>query len=192
MKKKLLVILMVICLLGTCLIACDMEVEASPDSETDVRATLAVGDRLAANQPTPTDIDYSLERYNLIRRAYWINGMDERARNLPCEIEKPLSYVILFAGNTAVARFVVDGKVSSLNSYLTPDSEKYEQEYGSNGFSYGDGNDWIADVDGTYGENDFGIFFFDVNGNYWEWNDKYLYTDHPVEIDNPVVNVNAQ
>ena len=192
MKKKILAVIMTICLLGTFLLVACEEVEASPDSETDVRATLAVGDKLAANQPTRTDIEYSLERYNLIRRAYWINGMDEKARNLPCEIEKPLSYVILFAGNVPVARFVVDGKVSSLNSYLTPDSEYYEQEYGSNGYSYGDGNDWIADVDGTYGENDTGIFFFDVNGNYWEWNNTYLYTDHPVEIDDPVINVNAQ
>ena len=53
MKKKILAIIMTICLLGTLLLAACEDVEASPDSETDVRATLAVGDRLAANQPTP-------------------------------------------------------------------------------------------------------------------------------------------
>ena len=191
MKKKILAIVMTICLLAVGLMACS-EGEVVAGSDADVHSTLAVGDRLATNQPTPTDIEYSLERYNLIRRAYWINGMDEKARNLPCEIEKPLSYVILFAGNAPVARFVVDGKVSSLNSYLTPDSEWYEQQLWSDGDSANGANDWIADVDGTYGENDSGIFFFDVNGNYWEWNDTYLYTDHPVELEDPVINVNAQ
>ena len=47
-------------------------------SRTDQRSTLAVGNTLAQNQPTPTDIEYSLERFNLIRRAYWVNGQKEK------------------------------------------------------------------------------------------------------------------
>jgi len=153
----------------------------------DMQSTKSIGERLAANQPTPTDINYSLERYNLIRRAYWVNGQREKANALVCQIEKPLGYIVLFTGNTVVGSFVVDGKVSSLNSFLTPDSEFYEQEYGSNGYSMGDGNNWLADVDGSYGNNDNGIFFFTPDGKYIEWTGTYLYSDIPFEVDDPVV-----
>ena len=136
---------------------------------------------LQKNQPTPTDIEYSLERYNLIRRAYWVNGQRERANSLPCPIEKPLGYVILLTeGGSVVGKFTVDGKVSSLNSFLTPDSEYYESP------SYT--SDWLADVDGSYGENDNGIFFFTPDGKYVEWSGIYLYSDIPFEVDTPVVN----
>ena len=42
-------------------------------------------------------------------------------------------------------------------------------------------------VVGTYGENVKGIFFFDVNSNYIEWNGNYLYSDVPMEIDDPII-----
>ena len=45
----------------------------------------------------------------------------------------------------------------------------------------------MPDVDGSYGENDSGIFFFTVDGNYVEWTGDYLYSDIPVDIANPVV-----
>lgn len=161
---------------------------AAVTTEQDVQATLAVGDKLVANQPTPKDIDYSLERYNLIRRAYWVNGQREKANTLICPVEKPLSYVTLFLESGAVVgNFVVDGKVSSLNSYLTPDSEYYEQKYGSDGWSYG--NEWIPDVDGSYGENDAGCFFFTPDGKYIEWTGTYLYSDIPFIVDDPVVKI---
>lgn len=143
--------------------------------------TQSNADRLAENQPTPTDIEYSLERYNLIRRAYWVNGMRDKAASLPCPLASiPMGYVVLFTNSGAViGRFEVDGKVSSLNSFLTPDSEYYE--FG------GTFNRWLADVDGSYGENDQGIFFFTPDGKYIEWNGGYLYSDIPFEVSDPVV-----
>ena len=169
--KKFIAIIMLLCtIIG--MSGCELDT-----SYEDIQKTLVNADRLQANQPTPTDIDYSLERYNLIRRAYWVNGQREKANALPCEIQKPLGYIVLFSGNTVVGSFVVDGKVSSLNSYLTPDSEEYAASY----------SEWLADVDGTYGENDNGIFFFDVQGNYIEWTGTYLYTDIPMVIEDPVV-----
>ena len=46
---------------------------------------------------------------------------------LACPVEKPLGYIVLFSENGAViGRHVVDGKVTSLNSYLSPDSEYFE------------------------------------------------------------------
>ncbi len=151
----------------------------------DTKATLDAANTLQTNQPTPTDLDYSLERYNLIRRAYWVNGHREKANTLPCEIEKPLGYIVLFAGNTVVGRFTVDGKVSSLNSYLTPDSEYYEKT----GSSDTPNNKWLADVDGSYGTNDSGIFFFTPDGRYIEWTGIYIYSDIPFTVEAPVLNI---
>jgi hypothetical protein len=90
------------------------------------------------------------------------------------------------SGNVVVGNFVVDGKVSSLNSYLTPDSQYYEIATGVNGTYY---SNWLADVDGTYGTNDNGIFFFTPDGKYIEWTGTYLYSDIPFEVDSPVLNV---
>ena len=154
-------------------------------SYEDMISTQQAADRLQGNQPTPTDIDYSLERYNLIRRAYWVNGQREKANALTCPIQKPLGYVILMTeSGSVVGKFTVDGKVSSLNSFLTPDSEYYEHSAGE----YSTRNEWIADVDGSYGENDSGIFFFTPDGKYVEWSGIYLYSDIPFDVEAPVVN----
>lgn len=154
-------------------------------TEADVQSTQRNANRLQANQPTPTDIQYSLERYNLIRRAYWVNGLREKANSLPCQIEKPLGYAVLLTeSGSVVGKFTVDGKVSSLNSFLTPDSEYYEYSAGQ----YSTTNAWLSDVDGSYGENDTGIFFFTPDGKYVEWSGIYLYSDIPFEVSAPVVN----
>lgn len=188
--KKIIALLMTICMM-VCFMGCDYTTSAA---EMDKQNTVAIGDKLAANQPTPTDIDYSLERYNLIKRAYWVNGQREKANALPCEIEKPLGYVVLFTDNGAVVgSFVVDGKVSSLNSFLTPDSEVYEigGDTVDNAVCYNGTaeNDWLADVDGSYGENDAGIFFFTPDGKYIEWTGTYLYSDIPFIVEDPVLKV---
>ena len=181
--RKIICILMAVFMVAT-LLACGADTSAA-GTRQDTANTREAASNLQYNQPTPTDIEYSLERYNLIRRAYWVNGQREKANTLPCPIEKPMGYVILLTeGGSVVGKFTVDGKVSSLNSFLTPDSEYYEEGGGEWSFE----NHWIADVDGSYGENDNGIFFFDVHGNYIEWNGTYLYTDIPMEISDPVLN----
>lgn len=53
-------------------------------------------------------------------------------------------------------------------------------------------NNWLADVDGSYGENDNGIFFFTTDGKYVEWTGTYLYSDIPMIIDDPVVKVKGE
>lgn len=167
--KVIIAVLTVLLLLSGCSIS---------GSRQDQINTKEAANTLQENQPTPTDIEYSLERYNLIRRAYWVNGQRERASALVCEIEKPLGYIVLFTeSGGVVGRFVVDGKVSSLNSYLTPDSEEYASSYSR----------WIADVDGSYGENDQGVFFFTPDGKYIEWTGTYLYSDIPFELDTPTI-----
>jgi hypothetical protein len=178
--KKIISIIVGVILIMIVFCSCD-----DSGSRTDTDKTIANANTLQVNQPTPTDIEYSLERYNLIRRAYWVNGQREKANTLPCEIEKPLGYIVLFSGPAVVGRFVVDGKVSSLNSYLTPDSEYYEGSNSSSTYR----NKWLADVDGSYGENDSGIFFFTPDGKYVEWNGEYLFSDIPFDIESPVVSI---
>ena len=176
--KKFIRIAAVICAL--CIILCLTGCSEPSGSYTDNINTKKNANRLQDNQPTPTDIEYSLERYNLTRRAYWVNGQREKANALVCPIEKPLGYVILLTeSGSVVGKFTVDGKVSSLNSFLTPDSEYYSCNATSK---------WLADVDGSYGENDNGIFFFTSDGKYVEWSGIYLYSDIPFEVDAPVVN----
>ena len=185
MKKKTMILTVILVISMVLLTGCSNRLTASVSgTKADTVATKQIADSLSSRQPTPTDIEYSLERYNLIRRAYWVNGQREKANTVICPVEKPLWYIVLFAGNTVVNSFIVDGKVSSLNSYLSPDSEYYELVYGGNYIEY---NKWLADVDGSYGENDNGIFFFTPNGNYIEWTGEYLYSDIPFEVDKPTV-----
>lgn len=174
---KTIIVAIAMCLacvvLCTLLSGCD---EMAQDVE--IRNTYMAGNELMQNQPTPTDLEYSLERYNLIRRAYWVNGQREKAISLPCEITKPLGYIVLFTDSgSVVGRFTVDGKVSSLNSFLTPDSEEYSSNF----------SEWLPDVDGSFGENDSGIFFFTADGKYIEWNGTYIYSDIPFEVDTPSI-----
>lgn len=184
--RKFFTIILIIAMFAVCMSGCETEYTAT---EMDTIETLNVMNKLQGNQPTPTDIDYSLERYNLIRRAYWVNGMREKANMLPCEVEKPLGYIVLFTeGGGIVGSFIVDGKVSSLNSFLTPDSMYYEvvgtyMNDGSSGLE----NEWLADVDGSYGNNDNGIFFFTPDGKYVEWTGIYLYSDIPMIVEEPVI-----
>ena len=186
--RKTICIVAAILIVSACLLGCSYEASGT---QQDTKNTINAANVLQKNQPTPTDISYSLERYNLIRRTYWVNGQREKANSLPCEIEKPLGYVVLFCGNSVVGNFVVDGKITSLNSFLTPDSMYYEAVG-----DYVEGsrteNEWLADVDGSYGENDDGIFFFTPDGKYIEWTGDYLYSDIPFEISDPVVTVKGE
>jgi len=177
MKKQILLGVFLLCIL-LFLTGCDWVSESVQDNWN----TIELGDKLAKSQPTPTDVDYSLERYNLIRREYWVNGQREKANTLVCPVYKPLGYVTLFADNgSVVQQFVVDGKVSSSRNYLTPDSEYYS--YGSST------NRWLPDTDGTYGDNVDGIYFFTPDGNYLEWTGTYLYSDIPFKTESAVLQV---
>lgn len=89
--KKIITLLMVITMIFS-LSACG---EPSGQHQ-DMVSTLDTVSDLQERQPTPTDLDFSLERYNLIRRAYWVNGQREKAAAVVCQVEKPLGYIVLF------------------------------------------------------------------------------------------------
>lgn len=184
--KKIVSILLLVAITLCMLAGCDSDYQ---EQTSDVEKQQSITKDLQQSQPTPTDIDYSLERYNLIRRAYWVNGQREKALSLPCPVEKPLGYVVLMLeGVDVVGNYVIDGKVSSLNSFLTPDSEYYEYSAGETSKK----NNWLADVDGSYGENDNGIFFFTTDGKYIEWTGTYIYSDIPYIVDDPILKVQEE
>lgn len=184
--KKIVSILLLIAITLCMLAGCDSDYQ---EQTSDVEKQQSITKDLQQSQPTPTDIDYSLERYNLIRRAYQVNGQREKALSLPCPVEKLLGYVVLMLeGVGVVGNYVIDGKVSSLNSFLTPDSEYYEYSAGETSKK----NNWLADVDGSYGENDNGIFFFTTDGKYIEWTGTYIYSDIPYIVDDPILKVQEE
>ena len=178
MNKKIIAIILMLLITLT---ACNFQPTATSQNVTDTKTAT---ENILANQKTPTDISFSLERYNLIKRAYWVNGQREKAMQVPCNVERPIGYVTLIAGNTILCQYTVDGKLTSLNSYLSADSEYYEGVGGMSSKNY-----WLADVDGSYGTNVDGIFWFDCDGNYHEWNGQYLYSDIPLHVDNPVLEI---
>lgn len=176
--KKAISILISIMIMAMVATGCDFELDGAA---TDNNATKEVANILQTNQPTPTDIQYSLERFNHIRRAYWVNGQREKAMALTVPIERPLGYIVLLSDSGAiVGRFIVDGKVSSMTNYLTPVSEAY------NTANY---NEWLTDTDGTYGDNPSGVFFFTPDGKYLEWTGVYLFSDIPFEVEDPILKV---
>ena len=183
MKKLTLFMLVLMFALSGC--------SEKSDTERDMANTIEIGNKLVNNQPTPTDLNYSLERYNLIRRAYWVNGQREKANMLPCPVVKPLGYVLLFTeSGSIVGNFIVDGKITSLNAYLTPDSEYYEGARSHKNDAYNvNVNYWLPDVDGAYGENDNGIFFFTPDGKYIEWTGIYLYSDIPFNVESTLLTI---
>lgn len=187
MKKAVSAVLAAIMVILMCFVlgGCADSTE-NQNTETAMKSS----GKIVENQPAPTDLNYSLERYNVIKRAYWVNGQREKAMSLPCEVDKPLGYIVLFSENgSVVGRFIVDGKVSSLNSYLFP--AEYPQHVHKDSHCYYDKVE-IAGIDGCYGQNAGGIFFFTTDGKYIEWTGDFLFSDIPFEVDTPILNVKGE
>ena len=153
--KKIMSVVLVIAMVGVIFMGCDTESVKSTAQKTsqDTQNAISAGANIIENQPAPTDLDYSLERYNIIRRAYWVNGQREKANSLQCEVEKPLGYIVLFSeAGAVVGNFIVDGKVSSLNSYLFPAQTDYDWS-----------GDTIGSGDGTWTSAT--VYGIDKSGN---------------------------
>ena len=65
--KKIFAAFLAAMMVCVSLVGCDTPPQAST---IDRQKTLAIANKLSDAQPTPSDIDFSLERYNLIKRAY--------------------------------------------------------------------------------------------------------------------------
>jgi hypothetical protein len=166
MKKILIVILSLVLMIS--LVGCE---EVTPTSQTSsFEEASRVNEENASNiikNDTLPQVTKSLERENIKRRIEFINQPDR------------IGYLYLLSDNGQLIREVqVIGKVSSLNSYLTPMEDVQWFRGVDVGESWGDIPIITSapDLDGTYGSNADGIFFFTPDGVYQEWNGQYFYS----------------
>lgn len=158
-----------IALASFALAAC--EPSRSPPSTQAVEQQQSAANQAALIRSTPIPrVEHSLERANLVKRAQRVNSLNLN------------SCITLFSNTGAVvAFFPVDGKVSSLNSYLQSGEQVIKDPYStSNGGSAYTGSIVIEapDIDGAYGANANGIFFFTADTDaYVEWKGDYFWSD---------------
>lgn len=170
MRSKYLIILALPILLA----GCDAPAP-KPEStaRVEMRQNEATQQRLSAAVPAPV-VKTSIERKNLKRRIERINT------------ENMVSYVYLLSQTgKVVAYYTINGKVSSLNSYLTAMErvEKVDEGWKGNGCPPTYVTLEAPDLDGSYGKNIEGVFFFTTEGAYVEWNGQYIWSDQPLKID---------
>lgn len=147
----------------------DTGVSASQSShDIESAATEANEESLLKSQPVPSPLSYSLERQNLIAKL----GFEAK--------QGTVGYVALIGPmGQLVAYYAVNGKVSSLNSLLTT-GQQIQWQYGYNSDDVAGVTVDSPDLDGSYGSNPQGIFFFTTAGQYIEWSGDYLYSDQPM------------
>ncbi len=129
-------------------------------------------------------LEDSQERKNISERAQLFNNQNKT------------SYIYLVNYGKIMAFYTVRGKVSSLRSYMSPQ----EQIVNNRGIpcqqaARGDyagpscgGGGYIVqapDVDGSYGDNTDGVFFFTTDGAYVEWKGDYMMSDQPLKLTTP-------
>jgi len=130
--------------------------------------------KLIAATPLP-ELSSSLERANLAKRYDFLNDQSK------------IFYVYLIDYGKVMSYYTAQGKISSVNSRLTQEEQVIRDPtcYSSNGatcrFVVGS-----PQLDGSYGTNGDGIFFFTTEGAYVEWNGKYIISDFPLKISTPV------
>ena len=161
-------IIIVLIALFAFLPACS-ESTSNDTAKKELRQTEDNQSRLSAATPPP-QFKVSQERKNLVRRLERWN------------VEDKISYIYLMTDYGQIVYYsTVKGKVSSLNSMLTCTM----QPLWSRPTGLTDRQVIAApspDFDGSYGPNPGGIFFFNQDGVYVEWNGKYLLTDQPLKI----------
>jgi len=159
MKKIPVILIWLIIVLS--LTGCSYEV---PEPETTTyeqtsKANEEAVKNLVKNDDLP-EITRSLERENIKRRIEFINQPDR------------IGYLYILTENgQLIMESQVLGKVSSLNSYLTPMEDIQWFRDVDLGEGWGDVPvvTQAPDLDGTYGENANGIFWFTPDGVYQEW-----------------------
>lgn len=169
MKKIALTLLAVILiiLVMISLVGCGEYVAPEKSSfESSGEANEEAVRNIINNDPLPK-ITRSLERENIKKRVEFINQPDR------------IGYLYLLSANGQLIKEVqVIGKVSSLNSYLTPmeDIQVIRHRGDASGSMETPITTQAADLDGTYGENQDGIFWFTADGVYQEWSGMYFYS----------------
>lgn len=149
------------------LVACGPDFDAST-REVEQRSTEENQRRLIGDTPLPV-LETSLERRNLGERLERINQ------------QNMTGCIYLVSYGRVMAFYPVRGKVTSLNAYLTGQEQALDDPNGD--LSAGSLLMEMPDLDGAYGENVDGIFFFTADTNaYVEWRGEYLWSDQCLRL----------
>jgi hypothetical protein len=123
--------------------------------------------------PYPADqLKDSLERRNLKERLLRLNDPNK------------IGYVYLQSFGKVLGYYVIKGKVTSNQSQMTT-AEFVEQHSDSGG---GNVVYQAPGDDGSYGDNEPGIFFFTTEGALVTTSLEYVYSDQPIPFDVPKLN----
>ena len=167
---EVLVVLVIVGILGSVVFGALSRTPNPPAPKNEVQTSNDIQKKVVANVPIP-NIETSMERVNVAKRAELFNKEDK------------VSYIYLVNYGKVMAFYTVKGKVSSLRSYMSPMDKIVD--YKGNPCSYSTSSCYTVeapDIDGTYGENMSGIFFFTTEGAYVEWVGDYMMSDQPLRL----------
>ncbi len=151
--------------------ACGFWVDC-PTVNNDIVKTQDITNKLQQAVPIP-QLETSQERINVGKRAEIFSKADK------------ISYIYLVSYGKVMSFFTVKGKVSSLRSYMAPLQKLVNAVGNPCTHDSSESACYVvesADIDGTYGENVAGIFFFTTEGAYVEWKGDYMMSDEPLKL----------
>lgn len=119
--------------------------------------------------PYPADeLRDSLERRNLRERLLRQNDPDK------------IGYVYILSFGEFIGYYTIKGKVSSTQSQMTTDVLQVDTP--SDGSNAKNSIVTAPGDDGSYGENEPGVFFFTTSGAMVQVSTDYIYSDEPVAV----------
>ncbi|MBI2666637.1 hypothetical protein HYX13_03430 [Candidatus Woesearchaeota archaeon] len=127
-------------------------------------------------------IEHSVERDNINKRLALAND--------PTQI---MWFYALSDVGTVVLSSPVVGKASSSGKRLEPKTGTIYNSGATCNIGYVAGEAYctneIMGADGTYGESDAYVYWFTPEGQYFQWNGKYVVSNAPLKIEKPILNV---
>lgn len=166
--KKILALIVAI-LLAVTLTACDRDRKNTSSDDGQKLKDQSYAQQAAAVPFPVEDLRDSLERRNLRERLLRQNDADK------------IGYVYILSFGKFLGYYTITGKVSSTQSQMTPeDLTDYACDDGLSGCQ--------AQVlsapgdDGSYGENETGVFFFTTEGAMVQVSTEYIYSDQPIAV----------
>jgi hypothetical protein len=172
MKKLFISVLLICVAFSVALSGC---IEQSTESvstvqKKDQEITAKTFTKLSKAVPAP-ELNDSVERKNLVARLKRFN------------VASKISYIYLISYGKVMAYYPIKGKVSSVNSMLTCTDQIVANNFTGSAYSFNVVSS--PDLDGSYGSNGDGIFFFTTEDVYVEWNGEYMLCDEPLKLSTP-------
>lgn len=139
------------------------------------------------HQVAPPVITSSIEQQNIAHRLEIVN-----------QASTTMWFYGLSDTGQMIFRSVVNGKVTSSTKRLEPTVGNGNSDIHTNTMGCasqtvrGICSDEIMQADGTFGSSDPYVFWFDNQGNYYQWNGKYILSTQPLKIPNPMIDFQAQ